>query len=136
MQCTDYKYKLWHLFFVHPDIFKKMCLSYDKTELFIIGLIRVTIYVILLYFLLKLKKQMMLIPFYFIVGFSLLLNLIALVIILMKQQLIASESTKKFIMKLEEKPTEELINKVRIRPNSTSHIPDFFFETVIYIFLI
>lgn len=133
MECVDYKYKLWHLLLVNPDIFRKLCVSYDKTEMFLIGLSRLAIYGFIFYLVFrsnKRKSKIIMSSLCLIVGFAVIINLAALIVILMKTQLISSAYTKEFLRKKEEKSTEELISSIRIREDS-SRVPDFFFETVI-----
>lgn len=46
--CISYRNELYEFIFPSKLILKKLCMSYDKTELFITSLIRLIIYVILL----------------------------------------------------------------------------------------
>jgi len=48
--CISYEEQLYELLLPSPIIFNTLCLSYDKTYLFIVSLIRLIFYVILYYF--------------------------------------------------------------------------------------
>lgn len=47
--CISYEPRTFELLFPSPIIFEPFCLSYDKTELFIISLSRLFVYIILYY---------------------------------------------------------------------------------------
>lgn len=47
--CISYESRTFELLFPSPIIFEPFCLSYDKTELFIVSLTRLLVYIILYY---------------------------------------------------------------------------------------
>lgn len=49
--CISYESHFFEFFLPSPIIFSKLCISYDKTELFIISLTRIFIYIIIYYLL-------------------------------------------------------------------------------------
>ena len=130
MSCIDYKYKLWHFFIIHPDILYKVCLSYDKTELFIVGFVRTLIYALMFYMTFKpVKKSKWLAPFPIVFGVGLILNILLLMFIITKQQEVPANMTQEYILKQEEVPTNKLIRNVVLKNKKTKKIPNYFFET-------
>lgn len=45
--CTNYKFKWWHLFLPSPDIIYQPCVSYDKTDIFLVSLTRAVLIIVL-----------------------------------------------------------------------------------------
>ena len=132
MECINYKYKPWHLLFIHPDILYRVCLSYDKTEMFVVGLVRLIIHGLIFSFTFKPYDETLRIlyaPFYIFSGIYFLLSLFVLLIIFTKQQKVPANMTKYHIRKSEETPTKDLINKVTLKNKSRKPVPNYFFET-------
>ena len=49
IDCISYKYNNFEMFLPSPVVFTTFCISHDKTELFIVSLIRFLLYVIVYY---------------------------------------------------------------------------------------
>lgn len=49
-ECIPYKFRWYHLFVIPSSIYKTVCMSYDKTNLFITSFARLIIYCILFYY--------------------------------------------------------------------------------------
>lgn len=91
INCIGYQNKLYEFLLPSTIILKKFCMSYDKTELFIVSLIRLLIYIILLN---SLQKYDYIQKILYVI---ILLNLIYLVIIVIKTPVL-SINTDKSIM--------------------------------------
>ena len=94
INCIGYQNKLYEFLLPSTIILKKLCMSYDKTELFIVSLIRLLIYIILLN---SLQKYNYIQKILYVI---ILLNLIYLVIIVIKTPVL-SINIDKSIMELD-----------------------------------
>ena len=90
-KCISYQPKLYEFLLPSTILLKKLCLSYDKTELFIVSLIRLLIYIILLNLI---KKHDYIQKILYVI---ILLNLIYLFVIIIKTPIL-SVNTDKSIM--------------------------------------
>lgn len=86
--CVSYKNNIYEYILPSHIIGKKLCLSYDKTELFIVSLIRLIIYIILL----KLFDRYNYIRYIFYV--LMIINLIYMVVIIYKTPVIRVNTDK------------------------------------------
>jgi hypothetical protein len=85
--CTGYNYNKWHFLFPPFDIFFTLCLSVDKTSLFIISFIRCLIIglIIKMYYDYVELKDIWLTIYEGLIAYG-IINLIILVIVMLKQQ--------------------------------------------------
>lgn len=112
--CSRYVIKLWHLFFPPINIFYQMCLTYDRTKLFMVAIVRL----ILMLFIFKYAydKYKLIPPNQYkypallgIYGFIvyIVFNFIILVAGYYKDPSIPPDLTWKYLMKMEEKKQKE-----------------------------
>lgn len=84
--CSVYNTKIWELLIPSSLYLKDLCISYDKTSLFIITFIRIIIYWILYrLFLDYLEGTKIISSISFVMMIIILLNMISLLIVLIKK---------------------------------------------------
>ena len=89
--CISYQNKLYEYLLPSPVLLKKLCMSYDKTELFIISVIRLIVFIILLKSTHNYKYVRVIL--YIII----LLNLIYLIIIITKTPVLSVGKDKSIL---------------------------------------
>lgn len=102
--CNTYRYKIRDYIFLPLVIFRKICLSEDKTRLFISSLIRLLISGIISYqlWIRDINKEIK----YVFLGYF-LINLLLIIIVYIKVQKVPKDQTHKYLMMVQMKKDEE-----------------------------
>ena len=102
--CNTYNYKLWHYVFPPLDIFRTICLSDDKTRLFLSSLVRLLISGTLFYqfWTREYDKELK----YAFLGYF-LINLLLIIIVYMKVQRVPKDQTHKYLTMMQMKKNED-----------------------------
>lgn len=132
IDCIDYKYMWWHFLIPSLDSIKKVCISFDKTEMFLVSLIRTFVY-IYLFLIIKDHKQFIKhgIKYGILYGLVtiIIINIIVLVYVILKKQVVAKIDTANYLNNRDSPTDDELLEQILLKRPAPPALSETYFET-------